>query len=574
MDDDHRMNPVDSGIRDEKGSTAKRAAVSGPARQQLDIARENEQYLKALVTEAKHERRAAIHESDQLRAALIHTEAMIAARDVEAQRLQEEVAKTRERLAQMERDEMQLQGQFFADQEQLGKLFDQMHLAQKQIAESTDHAYQLQRRILRAQLKTASRKVAPTPKKKKGRLSMELLKNTAAPTVQLPLDPAPMPSVNRPAAPPASNPAIDQLLKVAAQSSGIDLSDLTTAMNTLTMLAHNGSAEVVVGRRKSKRSDQKANVKPPSKEIINMAHALLRNATYRLFGVEQAIDFILHESASEAAVAAFANDEIVMPETLAQWDFNAGYTESAWNEVQMERVVNAAIKADEEGLGLVRQGLLEREYLEIVLVEQLERIRLDWHKFQPKYIPDQKRMETKVEAIARAKFTILERRQKSRNINAQHRKYHSRQSTLEATIHVKHTDGSADLPAWERMLKILQRLGPSGMSEEEECHIVVDGAKVKTYKIKLCAWREPSIANFMRIIDAQTRRFEEIQGGTRATARVPSQEVSKRDAPTGLPECLYNSRWLASKPAAYLKELKVSKEAFALFVTATERMAV
>jgi hypothetical protein len=45
-------------------------------------------------------------------------------------------------------------------------------------------------------------------------------------------------------------------------------------------------------------------------------------------------------------------------------------------------------------------------------------------------------------------------------------------------------------------------------------------------------------------------------------------------APCGLPKSLYNSKWLKKVTSAYLKELKVSKEVFGLFVAATDRMVL
>jgi hypothetical protein len=45
-------------------------------------------------------------------------------------------------------------------------------------------------------------------------------------------------------------------------------------------------------------------------------------------------------------------------------------------------------------------------------------------------------------------------------------------------------------------------------------------------------------------------------------------------APCSLPKSPYNSKWLKKATPAYLKELKVSKEVFGVFVVATDRIVL
>src|ERR1700761_1621852 len=146
---------------------------------------------------------------------------------------------------------------------------------------------------------------------------------------------------------------------------------------------------------------------------------MMRETTYAKFGVEQATDFIFHVSATEDEVDAFAEDDQA---TLTKWqfDFNANYMNSAWNAAQMERLVEEAVKEDNGKMRYVQKGLIKREYLEIVLAEQLARYRADWNQFQPKWDVDKGRMETKAEAVARGKVVLFLRRLSSRTINAQH----------------------------------------------------------------------------------------------------------------------------------------------------------
>ena len=151
-------------------------------------------------------------------------------------------------------------------------------------------------------------------------------------------------------------------------------------------------------------------------------------------------------------------------------------------------------------------------------------------------------------------------------------KYNRRVQTVEAVIYFKDADKASDLGAWKRMLEILVHLGPTGMSEEEESCVLVQGKRVKTFVIKLCVWREPQVVNYMRLVDAQTKRMEEIHGGVQSALRTHNLVNGKRPVPTGLPECLYDPVWLASQPQTVKKKLQVSTETFALFVAATDRM--
>ncbi|KAJ7073083.1 hypothetical protein C8F01DRAFT_1076876 [Mycena amicta] len=454
---------------------------------------------------------------------------------------------------------------------------------------------------LRAQIKSSAHKEAAmsTPKCR-GRLSTELLRNTNTRTTELPLDPTPIPSQGPaetpnqgpaetpnqgpaatpnqgPAATPhASDAAAAAVLESLAESMDVDVRTLMTLMSGLSKLVMGDGAGVVVSPRKTRavkaKAAKKKQVQPQDKNMANAAHSMLRKATYTLFAVEQGSDFIFHASASPREVEAFANDEGTMPDTLAQRDFNPGYLDSAWNAVQKERIIDEVVRADKASLQLIDKGHIKREYLEYVLSEQLERIRGDWNQFQTKYNAEAGRMETKTEAYARAKFVLLQRRAASRRVNAQHAKFQRRVHTVEATIYLKEADGAKDLATWKRMLEILEYLGPSGMSEEEESYIMADGAKVMAYKIKLCVWREPSVADFMRMVDAQAKRIEDVHGGNKAAVRVWCEEPGHREPPPGLPRCLYNGKWLESKSTVYQQELRVSEKVFALFMTATQRM--
>ncbi|KAJ6573734.1 hypothetical protein B0H10DRAFT_1963850 [Mycena sp. CBHHK59/15] len=100
----------------------------------------------------------------------------------------------------------------------------------------------------------------------------------------------------------------------------------------------------------------------------------------------------------------------------------------------------------------------------------------------------------------------------------------------------------------------------------------VDDAKVIIYMVKLCIWREPLVVEYLRFVDAQMAMFKQHQRGPTPSSRIKSGVAGSSKAPCGLPKSLYNREWLKAKSPAYLKQLKISKEAFGLLSAATGRM--
>ncbi len=121
---------------------------------------------------------------------------------------------------------------------------------------------------------------------------------------------------------------------------------------------------------------------------------------------------------------------------------------------------------------------------------------------------------------------------------------------------------------------MVQHLGELGMSSEEEDEIEVEDTKVSIYRVKVCIWREPRVVEYLRFVDAQAGIFKKGQRGPTPAPRIRGHAPGISNAPCGLPESLYKAEWLKKATPAYLKELKVSKEVFGLFVAATDRMAI
>jgi hypothetical protein len=140
------------------------------------------------------------------------------------------------------------------------------------------------------------------------------------------------------------------------------------------------------------------------------------------------------------------------------------------------------------------------------------------------------------------------------------------------TIELKKHARALDVAAWERLLELVNHLGEHGMSSEEEDEGEIENAKIIIYKVKLCAWRNPSIVNYLKFVDAQTTGYRKTQQGPKAAPRCKVDEHGVSAPPSGLPRSLYNQNWLETQSPSVLKKLRVSKEVFELFVAATERM--
>ncbi|KAK6984005.1 hypothetical protein R3P38DRAFT_3456314 [Favolaschia claudopus] len=586
----------------------KRTAIAGPEQDTVDEARNNEQFYRETGKDIRARSRAVAQDNGHLRAQLIAANESLNKRQQEVEHLHEQIAQSRAHLEQMRYDESGFHQQILDDQEQLGNLLQQVNAAQNQAAEASRNAYGLQQAIherdtelaqlraqvykqddevnhLRLRLKAAARTKAEGTPRRRGRVNNELFATQQPSTValKLALDPIPHPTGN-PTPLPADGPAIPAALadhpvvKRMAEKINMDVEEVTEFMGLLQLTKETDAQVIVTPPKKSSRKAKpkdaiKKSAQPATKDLVNAAHAMTRKATFRLFKVEIGTDFIFHEPATEKEVEDFAADDDA---TLKhwQWDFNPGYLTSAWNAVQIERVVAAAVKDDEKADRYVSKGQIKREFLEIILAEQLERWRGDWKLFQPRWWEAKGRIETKHEAVARGKLMLYMRRMNSKNINAQNRKYLYRRTTLEAVIALKEAENADDLPTWIRLLELLDYLEGEGMSEEEEKPCMIKGQKIKTFKIKLCVWREASVAKYMNIVDAQKRRFEELHNGTKSAPRERTEEIGRRPAPKGLPRSLYDSKWLASQSPKQLMELEVSEDVFALFVAATDRMAM
>nr|GAT48361.1 predicted protein [Mycena chlorophos] len=588
---------------------SKRVAVAGVDRQQLDEAREDKAYHRDVAKDARNDRRMLTEKNALLQKALdeakrIHAEkdAQIRGMDAQIHDMQLHIAQTTEQVESMEQQGSAMHAHLLENQKKMEEMYQQLQqqhaLMQQQHAQmQQQHEHmnniatntaELQRAALnrenevlqlRSEAQLARKKlqsVGAAIPKRRGRVTRALPKNTSNNLIELPLDPAPSSAV-------PSDSAPNHVLEHVAQANDVDVDVLTSMMSQLVTLIGGNNGRVIIPSQPKARPKvvAKKELAPATKDLKDHAHLMLRTAINKLFDTTNFYDFALRKSATEKEVNEYAlaqdgvlNDETPseLPKVPAEFDFNDGYLGSMWNFAYMEHIVNSAVEEDAKGMNYVGKGEIRRAFLEMVLSEQLERIRGIWFKFQPKHLVKEGRMETKAEAMARGQFILDQQREESKKINGQHATFRRRSNTTSAVLYFKEQDGARDLPTWQRMAELLSVLGPAGMSEEEASSELLGGSKVNVFNVKICVWREPKIAEYMRMIDGQTARMEETHNGRSSTTRKRVNVNGTRNAPKELPHNLYNPKWLAAQSLAYKKSLNVSKEGFALFVAATERM--
>ena len=125
---------------------------------------------------------------------------------------------------------------------------------------------------------------------------------------------------------------------------------------------------------------------------------------------------------------------------------------------------------------------------------------------------------------------------------------------------------------WKYIFKLLDRIGHNGMSDEEDDEMLLQGddgklRKTLVKKILRSIWRHPYFQDLFAFID----KLPEVESlifrlsGVRRIPRIRVDQVSKREAPPGLPRSFYWDEYLEGKPSfIQVKELKISDEKFDL----------
>ncbi|KAK7015659.1 hypothetical protein R3P38DRAFT_3204154 [Favolaschia claudopus] len=467
-------------------------------------------------------------------------------------------------ILEMQHHEGQMEAQFLADQNKLGQMEALFTADREHLDSMSDEAIQLRAHSQLQALNTSKKQVPP---RRKTRASMGAIVNTGARTIEIPLDPIPMAEVPEPSTESTSQPLLSATPRLAEVFDG-DIDKLDKVLNDFTQLCLGRDAVVTVTPKKgttAKKKSGSAKKKQDKPFMINYVHRRLRHFTCMKFEVEVVGDFEHHNPASEASVSACEAGEDP-PDELFQWDFSPGYLQCRWNKLMIKKIVDTLLaEHEEEQEDFIEVGA-NRVFIENAMKDKLATWRGSWHKFQPRFSSATQHVETLAEARARAVQAKEQHQLQMRSLALKTRKLEDRIETSPHTIELKILTGTArDVETWKRM---------RDMVGHQEAEVMMDGQLVRIYKVKVCIWREPSIADYLRFVDAQTALNKKDQPGPKPAPRVrnPQHGYGTAAAPPGLPRNLYSSTWLDTKTPAYIETLNIPKEVFELFVAATDRM--
>ncbi|KAJ7048393.1 hypothetical protein C8F01DRAFT_1191681 [Mycena amicta] len=476
----------------------------------------------------------------------LHADALVAF-------LNEQLASKTKEMTEARELEGQMEAQIFDDQQKIKDIHEKysaifpqflnqdVERLSRLMVEKNDEVIQLRFNNLQSQ-KAPQKKPPP---RRGTRASLDQIRYSNTRTIQIPLNAIPVASTPR-----ASNSPSQAKLKptaALAQMLDTDVATVAPLVEKLQQLLLSDEVSAKVHKvTPKKRKQQKPKSVINNSELKNYLNDILRRATYQSFQVTRAVDFQTHTPADSANVSACEEGLAEPAANVFQWDFGPNYLRSEWNSLMVAKMAKERIAASD----------VDRDHLENVMLDKLEKYRAEWKAAQPRFDHQRMHLETSEEGRDRAAHTLEQHQLAARSTSSKHRKYTTRQSTIELTINIKTNVRKADdLETWERLLEILERLGEQGMSSEEED------------ELEICVWREPSISDYWRLVDAQTALFKKNHRGPLPCPQNQRHGRAIRDSPS--------SPGVAEETDSCLpQDARCIEEAFALLAAATDRMAI
>ncbi|KAJ7077746.1 hypothetical protein C8R44DRAFT_755078 [Mycena epipterygia] len=525
MRDPAEFNPRQDRDDGQREPQPKRVAVSGPTRKTWETMMRVQALGKARIEKLETE---------------------LAAANACAQNVQNQFQALSVQFQDRQQHEEQLETQFMVDQVEINGMKDSYERAtaamletQKLLMAQNETIQKLNRDMadrtienieMKARLRAPS---TPISRQRKGRTAnFPVLRNVGS-TVQIPLDPVPLPG-------PASSTENPQ----------------DTASSVKTTI-----------KKKWTKPGKAKPMTPVNKDEVTFWNNQLREPIYDKFGVKKYDEFMFHVPVSTEEL----RNLVVPGENDWRWDFSEGYNASNWNLILRKRIVALTLGAQSKEMA----ASVDPEWLDKQLKKKIQDIRGIWARLRPK-LKANGGLETAAEAADRTAVVLEAQQMRKKSNSAKDRKYHGRILTICLTIEIKIHEGGKDLEAWKRLFDIVERLDTIGMSSEEEDEAEFNGQPMKIFKVKVCVWRAPEIADYMRFVDKESGLLAEQHNnpGPGKVMRVPVEDVGTSRAPIGLPECMYSSEWLKKLGRFDYQDLQVSEEEFGMLVAATSRMAM
>ncbi|KAJ7734352.1 hypothetical protein DFH07DRAFT_780347 [Mycena maculata] len=343
------------------------------------------------------------------------------------------------------------------------------------------------------------------------------------------------------------------------------------------VLAGMGIVQVTVqeeSKKKKKHGPSKmaAAVKKQQAELAPEQDQIYKNGLRELWRVTNGIDTangFKNYTPADSKRVEICNDGGDGPDPSDySLDFGDGYASSLWNKAIIGKLVKGfqRARAASGGWGLPE---VSDTYLEGELYGQLKRSQQAWALWRPRLLPALLRMETETEAIQRAEGYLGRRQSSTTDLACRRAKFTWRIETVKKIVLMKSHKGDPDLATWKFFKTMLEYLDVAGMSEEDSEVRILCEKPVNTFTVRLCAWRAPPIADYLRLIDETGQTLKK----TNAAPRIRDGGVGTSPAPEGLPRKMYDEAWLSNQPASYIEDLNISAEVFEFLVAATSSIS-
>nr|VWO99257.1 MRP-like transporter [Ganoderma boninense] len=274
--------------------------------------------------------------------------------------------------------------------------------------------------------------------------------------------------------------------------------------------------------------------------------------------IEADKDWHGHQEADRTAVETYNTSGEGAPNlTNIRFDMRpSGTTVSPWNYLIFEHLLDT-FKAD--NATFIGDNNITDSYISDLIEDKFCRGRQTWRGGQPK-LKSTGVLETPEECEARVLLTDERLKERARTDQRRRNKFERRHTTVKKVIALHVGDPESDVAIWRFLEKVLDLLGPDGMSSEDTC----DDMPETVFRVKVLEWRRP-MDDHMEIIDNQRVLDRDLfsRQGSRPGKRLRDGTVkSTRNPVRRLPQQLYNPDWLQAQNVQQIHTLAVSSEKF------------
>ncbi|PIL28285.1 hypothetical protein GSI_09573 [Ganoderma sinense ZZ0214-1] len=363
--------------------------------------------------------------------------------------------------------------------------------------------------------------------------------------------------------PPRSVPRAATSSRLMASAVGDDVEVHTLTVNQLVEAIRQSLRKEMAessSRRHRRRSATPASESEPEVDRETRIELLrrVRELYKKQCGIETDKDWHGHQEADRPAVQAYNTRGEGAPSiNNIRFDMRtSGSTVSPWNYVIFEHLLET-FKAN--NATFISDNNITDYYINGLIEDKFSRGRQMWRGGQPK-LKSTGVFETPEECETRVLLADERLKERARTDQRRRNKFECRHATVEKVIALHVGDTESDVAVWRFLEKVLDLLGPDGMSSEDTC----DDLPETVFRVKVLEWRRP-MDDHMAIIDNERvldRDLFSRQGSQPGKRLRDGTLKSTRDPVRRLPQQLYNPDWLKAQNAQQIHTLAVSSEKF------------